>query len=117
LRRDVPVVLAALDLFVQPSLYEGFGLSLLEAMAAGLPVVASRVGGIPEVVQDGATGVLVPPQDPGALAAAAIRLLRDPGEAQRLGAAAARRTRERHSLRAVAARVDALYREILGRKR
>ncbi len=116
-RRDVPVVLAALDLFVQPSLYEGFGISLLEAMAAGLPIVASRVGGIPEVVQDGATGLLVPPRDPAALASAVIRLLRDREEAGRLGAAAARRARERYSLRAAAARVDALYRDILGRHR
>ena len=116
-RRDVPALLGAIDLFVQPSIYEGFGISLLEAMAAGLPVVASRVGGIPEVVQDGATGVLVPPQDPGALAAAVVRLLRDRDEARRLGEAAARRVRDRHSLQAVAAQVDALYREILERKR
>ncbi len=116
-RRDVPALLAALDLFVQPSLYEGFGISLLEAMAAGLPIVASRVGGIPELVQDGTTGLLVPPQDPTALASAAVRLLRDRDEAGRLGAAAALRARERYSLRAVAARVDGLYRDILGRKR
>jgi len=115
-RRDVPELLGAIDLFVQPSIYEGFGMSLLEAMAAGLPIVASRVGGIPEVVQDGATGVLVPPQDPEALAAAVVRLLRDRAGARRLGEAAARRVRERHSLQAVAARVDALYREVLEKK-
>ena len=113
----MPALLGAIDLFVQPSLYEGFGISLLEAMAAGLPIVASRVGGIPEIVQDGETGVLIPPQDPAALSAAAVRLLRDRDGSRRLGEAAARRAREHHSLRDVAARVDALYRDILGGKR
>jgi glycosyltransferase involved in cell wall biosynthesis len=116
-RRDVPMVLAALDLFVQPSIYEGFGLSLLEAMAAGLPVVASRVGGIPEVIEDGRTGVLVPPQDPAALAGAVVRLLGDAGGARRLGETAAVSTRERYSLARVAERVDDLYRTILARPR
>jgi len=116
-RRDVPRVLAALDLFVQPSIYEGFGLSLLEAMAAGLPVVASRVGGIPEVVEDGRTGLLVPSQDPAALAAAIVRLLGDAEGAQRLGESAANHARERYSLSRVAERVDDLYRNILARSR
>ena len=116
-RGDVPALLGAFDLFVQPSMYEGFGISLLEAMAAGLPIVASRVGGIPEIVEDGTTGVLVPPQRPEALAAAIVGLLRDRDEARRLGEAAARSARERHSLQSVAAKVDALYREILERKR
>ena len=117
LRRDVPMVLAALDLFVQPSIYEGFGLSLLEAMAAGLPVVASRVGGIPELIEDGRTGLLVPPQDPMALAGAVVRLLGDSEGARRLGEAAASRSRERFSLGRVADRVDALYRNILAMAR
>ncbi len=112
-RRDVSRVLAALDLFVQPSVYEGFGLSLLEAMAAGLPVVASRVGGIPEVVDDGESGVLVPPGDAGALAASVIDLLRDPGRGRRLGEIAALRARERHSIALEAAQVDALYARVL----
>ena len=116
-RRDVPMVLAALDLFVQPSIYEGFGLSLLEAMAAGLPVVASRVGGIPEVIEDGHTGILVQPQDPAALAGAVVRLLGDTEGARRLGESAANRARERYSLSRVAQRVDDLYRDILARPR
>ena len=112
-RRDVPAVLAALDLFVQPSLYEGFGLSLLEAMAAGLPIVASRVGGIPELLEDGRTGLLVPPQDPAALARAILRLLRDRDLAQRLSGAARLRALDRHSMAQATESVDALYRRVL----
>src|SRR5205807_8725782 len=76
-RDDIPVCLAALDLFVLPSLNEGMGRALVEAMAMGRPVVATRVGGIPDVVTDGATGLLVPPRDDRALADAILTLLRD----------------------------------------
>ncbi len=77
-RDDVPELLPAFDLYVQPSLEEPLGLSILEAMAAGLPVVASRVGGIPEVVLPGETGILVPPSDAEALADAVAVLLDAP---------------------------------------
>lgn len=77
MRQDIPDCLAALDLFVFPSLNEGMGRALIEAMAAGLPVVATRVGGIPDVVVEGTNGLLVPPQDERALAAAVLTLLRD----------------------------------------
>ena len=113
-RGDVTAILSALDLFVQPSLYEGFGMSLLEAMAARLPIVATHVGGIPEVVDDQVAGLLVPPADAAALARAAITLLSDPERARRLGDSAARLVAERHSISSVAARVDALYRRVLG---
>ena len=75
LRDDVETVFAAADVFVQPSLSEGLPLAVLEAMANGLPVVATRVGGIPEAVVDGKTGLLVPPGDPAALAAALAAVL------------------------------------------
>jgi glycosyltransferase involved in cell wall biosynthesis len=80
---------------VVPSTYEGMPLVVLEAMEAGVPVVASRVSGIPEVVEDGVTGWLVPPEDPGALAAALARVLADPDEARRRGGAGRRRVDER----------------------
>jgi glycosyltransferase involved in cell wall biosynthesis len=80
---------------VVPSIYEGMPLVILEAMEAGVPVVASRVSGIPEVVEEGVTGWLVPPEDPGALAAVLDRVLDDPDEARRRGEAGRRRVDER----------------------
>jgi len=76
-RDDIPAVTAALDVAVLPSYREAQGLTILEAMALSRPVVASAVGGIPEVIQDGRTGLLVPPHDAAALAAAVVRLLTD----------------------------------------
>jgi glycosyltransferase involved in cell wall biosynthesis len=76
-REDVPAVTAALDVAVLPSYREAQGLSVLEAMALSRPVVASRVGGIPEMIEDGVSGLMVPPNDPGALAGAINRLLSD----------------------------------------
>jgi glycosyltransferase involved in cell wall biosynthesis len=92
----VRALLAAARALVVPSTYEGMPLVILEAMAAGLPVIASRVSGIPEVVVDGETGWLVPPEDPEALAAALAELLADPGEARRRGAAGRRRVDEHY---------------------
>ena len=85
-RSDVPELLAASDVFVLPSRSEGMPVSVLEAMAAGLPVVASRVGGLAEQVVDGETGLLVQPGDPAELAAALERVLTDPSMRLRLGA-------------------------------
>jgi glycosyltransferase involved in cell wall biosynthesis len=90
-RRDVADVLAALDVAVLSSDREGSPLAVMEAMAAGKPVVATRVGGVPDLIEDGTHGLLVPPRDPRALAAALGKLLREPG----LGAALGRRGRER----------------------
>ena len=82
------------DCFCLPSVQEGFGVVFLEAMAAGLPVVACRAAAVPEVVLDGRTGVLVPPRDPEALAAALADLLERPGRARELGEAGRRRAAE-----------------------
>jgi len=109
-REDIPNLLAAADLWVMPSLSEGLPLALVEAMFAGKPIVASEVGGIPEVVTSGEQALLVPPSDPGALAAALRRLLSDSGLASRLGAAAERRARERFGVDRMADAYEALYR-------
>jgi glycosyltransferase involved in cell wall biosynthesis len=93
-RRDVPELLATADIFVLSSRSEGLPMTILEAMAAGLPVVASSVGGVPEVVVDGETGLVVPPGDPASLAAAIERLLADPALRRRLGGAARERVAE-----------------------
>ena len=97
-RNDVPHLLASADVFVLPSRSEGHPVSVLEAMAAGLPVVASRVGGVPEQVVEGETGLLVEPGDPEPLAAALERLTDDPALRRRLGAAGRARAEERFDL-------------------
>ncbi|MFP3942154.1 MAG: glycosyltransferase family 4 protein [Thermoanaerobaculia bacterium] len=114
-RRDVPALLAASDLVVVPSLDDAFPTVALEAMSAGRPVVASRTGGIPEIVADGDSGRLVPPGDPEALARAVTGLLADPEERWRLGAAGRERHRELFSTEAWLARLEAVYGEVLGR--
>jgi glycosyltransferase involved in cell wall biosynthesis len=107
-RADVRDVLAALDVFVLPSRTEGMSNALLEGMAMALPVVATAVGGNPEVVSPG-TGVLVPAEDPGAMAAAVTELLDAPERAEALGAAARRRVEERYGARAMVRRLEAVY--------
>jgi glycosyltransferase involved in cell wall biosynthesis len=87
-RTDVRDLLAAADLFVLASAFEGLPVSIMEAMAAGLPVAATAVGGVPEAVLDGATGILVRPTDPDALAEAVLRLTEDPSQRSRMGASA-----------------------------
>jgi glycosyltransferase involved in cell wall biosynthesis len=114
-RADIVRVMADLDVFVLPSLWEGFGLVLLEAMAAGRPIVASAVGPVPEIVVDGVTGLLVPPGDPAALASAIIRLLRDPELAAAYGRAGRARVERELKLDTMVARTESLYDELLGR--
>ncbi|MCC6848923.1 MAG: glycosyltransferase [Deltaproteobacteria bacterium] len=109
---DVAPLLAAADALVMPSRREGLGVAALEAMAAGLPVVASRVGGLPEAVVDGETGLLVPPGDAAALAAALARLAADPALAGRLGAGGAARAAARFSMAAMAEGTLAVYRRL-----
>ncbi|HEU4333725.1 MAG TPA: glycosyltransferase family 4 protein [Candidatus Eisenbacteria bacterium] len=111
-REDVNDLLAAADLFVVSSYLEGMGTSTLDAMAAGLPVVATRVGGIPEIVADGETGLLVPPRDPEALAGAIARLAEEPELRRRLAEGGRGRVRE-FSADRTEGRMNALYAELL----
>ena len=109
MRRDVADLLPLLDIFILASLHEGFGIVILEAMAAGRPVVATSVGGIPEVVSHGQTGLLVPPGDAVALAGAIRSLLSDPDLARSLGASGRQLARERFSIDSVVRQHEDLY--------
>jgi len=107
---DVAAVLRRADVLVHPARWEGFGLALLEAMLCAKPVVASRVSSLPEIVADGETGLLVPPDDPAALAAALARVLGDRELASRLGVAGLARARSEFSVERMARRTAAVYR-------
>jgi glycosyltransferase involved in cell wall biosynthesis len=113
LRRDVPRLLSAMDLFVLPSLNEGMGRVLVEAMAMELPCVASRVSGIPDVVEVGATGLLVPPRDAAALARAIGSLLDDRQTARAMGSWGRQTVVRAFGLERMLDRLELLYRELL----
>jgi len=111
---DVAAILRRADLLVHPARWEGFGLALLEAMLCGLPVVATRVSSIPEIVVDGETGLLVPPDDPVALAAALRRVLEDPGD---FGVQGLARARAEFAVAAMAERTLTVYEASLSEAR
>jgi starch synthase len=113
-KREVIQLLSHATVFACPSLYEPLGIVNLEAMACGTAVVASRVGGIPEVVSDGETGILVPPADPAALACALSSLLADAGRAAAMGRLGRERAIADFGWPAVAAQTAALYAELAG---
>jgi glycosyltransferase involved in cell wall biosynthesis len=106
--------LASLDLYVHPALMEGFGIAVVEAMAMGKAVVATTTGGLPEVVGQGETGLLVPPGDVESLAAAVVSLLKDEVRREQMGRSGRARAKERFSLDASVAQVEQLYGEVLG---
>jgi glycosyltransferase involved in cell wall biosynthesis len=113
---DIGPPLAAMDIFVLPSLYEGLPYSLMEAMAAGRAVVATRVGGNCDLIQEGETGLLFAPGDVAALATLLLRLLSDPGERGRLGEMAAAAARSRPTPEQMTGQVIALYQRVLDDK-
>lgn len=115
-RGDVPDVMRGLNCFVLPSLAEGISNTILEAMASGLPVLATCVGASPELVQDEATGRLVPPGRPEALAQALVQLASQPDLAATWGHAGRQRVEQRFSLQAMVAGYEAVYRKVLGQE-
>jgi glycosyltransferase involved in cell wall biosynthesis len=112
-RDDVPALMSAADLVVHPSHEEGFSNTILEAMAAGKAVVATAVGGIPEAVEDGVTGLLVPPRSPDRLAEALLSLLENPARARAMGEAGRRRVRENFPVGKMVREIEDLYESIL----
>jgi glycosyltransferase involved in cell wall biosynthesis len=116
-RHDVPEVMSAADAYVMSSAWEGMPMVLLEAAAAGLPIVATRVGGNHEVVQEGETGFLVPPRDAEALAKTMIRMMELSSDQRRaMGALAREHVRTEYGLERVAEQWESLYRQVLTRK-
>jgi glycosyltransferase involved in cell wall biosynthesis len=116
-REDVPEFMTVADGYVMSSAWEGMPMVLLEAGAAGLPIVATRVGGNQEVVQEGVTGLLVPPSDPQALADGMVRLMALPeSERRAMGRRGCEYVRQHYGLGAVVARYEGIYREVLLRK-
>lgn len=108
-RSDVPRILAAADVYCQPSRAEGMGLAILEAMSAELPIIATNVGGIPESVSQGINGLLTPPENSPALAASLIRLLADPDLRQRMGQASRKLVERRFDLEKQTDRLIDIY--------
>lgn len=114
-RHDLPDWLGGLDLLVHPADMEGLGVSLLQAGAAAVPIIASRAGGLPEAVEDGVTGLLVPPGDIPALGAAMAHLLADPALRRRMGEAGRARILREFSVEAMVDGNLAVYREVLAK--
>ncbi|MBM7855889.1 glycosyltransferase involved in cell wall biosynthesis [Desulfohalotomaculum tongense] len=115
-RNDIERVLPGIDIFVLPSVTEGLPLTILEAMAAGRPVVASRVGGIPEVIENRQTGLLVEPKNPAELAKAIAGLLEDRQWAEEMGAAGRKLVKEKFTVEKMVGRTMNLYRQLLQEK-
>lgn len=114
-RSDIGAVLAASDIYAAPSRWEGLGISLGEAMLAGLPCVGTAIPGHADILRDGETGIAVLPEDPAALAAGIARLLDDPALAARLAAAGKKLIAERFSVAAMAKKYERVYLEAAGR--
>jgi L-malate glycosyltransferase len=114
-RSDASALMKSLDVFVVPSLTEGSPLVTLEAMAAGVPVIASAVGGIPDQIRHDREGLLVPPGHTSAIGDALLALLRDPVRARRLGEAGRRRAASRFSHATMVRQIEDVYRDVLGR--
>jgi glycosyltransferase involved in cell wall biosynthesis len=116
-RSDLAALYQSMDVFVLTSINEGTPVSLIEAMAAGVPVVASSVGGVPDVVEDGVTGVLVPPRRPEAVAAAIVSTVTQPERASVMAARARRSVSDRFDSARLVQETEAMYRQTLLERR
>jgi glycosyltransferase involved in cell wall biosynthesis len=117
-RKDVPDLLSAMDVFVLPSCSrEGLGISIIEAMALEKPVVATEIGGIPEVVADEETGYLVPPKNPDALAEAIVKFLQSPPRAKEMGRRGRARFEEKFTKRKMLSEVEYLYLNLMKKRK
>lgn len=112
-RRDIPLLLKAMDIFVSPAIKEAFGINLIEAMYNEIPCIATNVGGVPEVVTDGQTGILVPPANPEALAKAIKELLDKPELAKKYGEAGKRRVLEKFTVDKYIEQLESVYDNLL----
>ena len=108
-RLDIPDVLRAADIFVLSSTWEGLPMVILEALAAGCPIVSTAVGGVPSAIDDGVSGILVPPSDPAALAAGIGRAAQDPAQRRRIAEGGKAVFAARFSADAMARRYESLY--------
>jgi glycosyltransferase involved in cell wall biosynthesis len=115
-RKDVPSILQSLDCFVLPSLWEGLSVVLLEAMAAGAPVVATNIPGNDEVIIDGQTGWLVPADDPQSMARKILHLLKNPEQARMFGSAAREYTQKEFTFAQMIRSVEKIYLETVARR-
>ncbi len=116
-RKDIPEILSLMDVFVLPShTREGLGIAIIEAMAAERPVVATEIGGIPEVVNDGETGLLVPPGDAEALSKAIIELLRNPKKTKEMGVKGRTRVKEKFTTKKMLSEIEHVYLSLINRR-
>ena len=115
-RQDIPDILSAVDMLVMSSLYEGMPMVILEAMAASKPVIATKVGGIPEMVRDGETGILVPPEDADALAGSMLTLLKNKNRARQMGLAGRRCVEDHFDVEVMVQNTEAVYQELMREK-
>ncbi len=115
-RRDIATILSSVDIFLLPSINEGFGMVLIEAMAAKKPVIATNVGGIPEIVIDGKTGILVPPKNTEGFSSAIIKLYNNPELSRRMGLAGYRRAKNIFNIETTVRELENLYSELIKEK-
>jgi len=115
-RHDLPRIYADLDLLVVSSNNEGTPVSAIEAMASGCPVVATQVGGLPNVIENGETGYLVPAQQPQALAAAMLKLISNPQKAAQMGRAAQLSVKDKFSINRLISETESLYQDLVANK-